>query len=160
MCVSMSVWTNVFCIICWAFDQNSGLRRVWLKASFRLTRSDGFGNRASVLAWASRGREPQAWAWPAVSLEPVEIFDPRAPLPSTSQACLRMDSSLVSLWMMLLLKEDEVAEVVETSHAWECQEEDAGPWSPDRAIFRTWKMLSQAWPVVNWLPRCWTRLER
>ena len=58
------------------------------------------------------------------------------------------------------LKEDEVAEVVETSHAWECQEEDAGPWSPDRAIFRTWKMLSQAWPVVNWLPRCWTRLER
>ena len=30
----------------------------------------------------------------------------------------------------------------------------------DRAIFRTWKMLSQAWPVVNRLPRCWTLLER
>ena len=66
---------------------------------------------------------------------------------------------LVSLWMMLFLKEDEVAEVVETSHAWECQEEDAGSWSLDRAIFRTWKMLSQAWPVVKWLPRCWTRLS-
>ena len=41
-----------------------------------------------------------------------------------------------------LLKEDEVAEVVETSHALEYEEEDAGPWVKRRkgetdAFFRT-----------------------
>ena len=54
-------------------------------------------------------------------------LDSGAPLTIESQACFRTDSSLVSLWGDAFLKEDEVAEVVETSHVLEYEEDYSGP---------------------------------
>ena len=84
-----------------------------------------------MLSWASRGRLKRGRGQPS-SLEPVEIFDLR---PSRLWSSTPHGVTGVLLHGLILgqslgdafVKEDEVAEVAETSHALEYGVEFAGP---------------------------------
>ena len=84
-----------------------------------------------MLAWASRGRPKRGRGQPS-SLEPVEIFDLRpsrlwSSTPHRVTGVLPYGLILGQSLGDAFLKEDEVAEVAETSHALEDGAEFAGP---------------------------------